>query len=220
MQSRLFKTINFAFRPPAWLDADIAKGIATHAGDVEEAVSGVIKRAMELRESGKYSPPGLRDELQALAVSADKELTSMEAQARTGLTSFITAAEAKMHPKATAQSEAAVLRQLQHQEIRAYAVSLKDPLELDNYYRQAVKEGNDLVADAIEGDPTRRLKFANANLVKELRHERLSHRYPEEAATHRAYSHVWTEVQTAYRYGRKALEAAGLALPSKDPLAA
>ena len=214
---RLLKTINFPLKQPPWMDEVVYAGVENNIATIDHMVAKSIEQAQAVRESKKFTAEGQRDELARIAAEVDEALLAFKPQ--TGYQAHVAQAEKAMQPSPTARTDASLIREeLQRQEIRQYAATMKDRIDLDTYYRQAVNNGNDLIADALENDPTGRLRFANPDIVKELRFERQSRKYPEAAATWRTYSHALTELKSAMGFARTALREAGLSSPSLDPL--
>ncbi len=209
----MLRSFLFNYRLPNEVSDDVAESIKAQVDQIESLFSTAQAKAQALRQSGKFTPAGLKDELRALAQQTESQLAALEAKAQ-GYLDNAAQEEHRIRPVKPAGDE--VLRFLKEQEVRRW-LDGQDPIQVEAMYKETIRKGGDtLIADAVENDP-RPQRLVRPELVDELRGERLAQANPETARRvnelRSAHSIVTSSVKTA----RSELSKLGLGIVD-DPI--
>ena len=105
---------------------------------------------------------------------------------------------------------------LREREVRDHLRTL-DPLDIENLYKQAAKDGDDLLIDAIEHSPIPFVFEKKAELVEQIRTARLERKFPDQSAKLKDLNFGLTNLQSALGGFESNLRTLGLEIAA-DPV--
>ena len=105
---------------------------------------------------------------------------------------------------------------LREREVRDHLRTL-DPLDIENMYKQAAKDGDDLLVAAIENAPIPFTFEKQDEIVEQVRTARLERRFPEQSVKLKDLNLGLQNLQSALRSVESNLRAMGLEIAA-DPV--
>lgn len=186
--------------PSLFESEDIAQGVERKLDALAAIYASAVVSMTSIRKSKALTPKGKQDQLVDLQAEVEKKMKDWQ-KANQHYADYAKQLEGKMTPKNHRPDD--VVRFLKEQEIRRELKGI-DILEVEVMYREAVEQGDDLIADAVEHAPLP-YRFATKDLVETLRFDRMATHFPEESL-------ILKDVRVAQEQAQSALASARVEL--------
>ena len=192
--------------PDYYKDQEVGDGIKDHLDMLGVIYGDILAKRSAIEINSRLSHAGKSE--------ARKELVIEIKQARTGwldtlapLSKQIAAIEKERSLTSSRPDD--FVAALREREVRDYLRTL-DPLDIENMYKQAAKDGDDLLIDAIEHAPIPFSFKKGAELVEQIRTARLERKFPAQSEKLKDLNLGLTNLQSALGGFESNLRALGL----------